>query len=106
MVGVGVKLYSVTTKHNDVAALALGGQFDYAPPTLPRMHLSGEVNLAPSIVTFMDGDHMSYGSLNIGYEIFQDAVAYFGVRQVKVSITHHSDVTVDSGGYLGIKFRF
>jgi hypothetical protein len=106
MVGVGVKLYSVTTKNNDVAALALGGQFDYAPPALSRMHLSGAINFAPSIVTFMDGDHLLDGNLNLGYEIFQDAIAYFGFRQVKVGIQDGDDVTVDSGGYLGVKFRF
>ena len=106
MVGVGVKLYSLTTKHKDVAALALGGQFDFAPPLLPRMHLSGDVNVAPSIVTFRDGDHLFAGSLNLGYEIFQDAIAYFGVRQIKASIQNASDVTVDSGGYFGVKFRF
>jgi YfaZ precursor len=104
--GVGVKLYSVTTKHNDVVALALGGQIDYSPPVLPRMHLSGAVNLAPSIVTFMDGDLLFDGSLNIGYEIFQNAIAYFGFRKVKVNIQNGNNVTVDSGGYLGVKFKF
>lgn len=106
MVGVGVKLYGVTTKHNDVAALALGGQFDFTPPAVPRLHFGGQINLAPSIVTFMDGDHLYAGNLELGYEIFRDAIAYFGFRRVKVNIQNGSNVTVDSGGYLGIKFRF
>lgn len=106
IVGVGVKFYGVTTKDHDVAALALGGQFDYAPPQLPRLHIGGQINAAPSIVTFVDGDHLYDSSLTVGYEIFRDAIAYFGVRQVKLNIKNGKDLTVDSGGYLGIKFRF
>lgn len=105
-VGVGVNLYGVTTKNNDIAALALSGKFDYAPPSLPRLRLGGEINLAPSIVTFIDGDHLYDSSAYLGYEIFQDAVAYFGYRRIKVSIQNGDDETVDSGGYVGIKFRF
>lgn len=106
VVGVGVKLYGVTTKHSDVAALALSGQFDYAPPTLSRLHVGGELNLAPSIVTFIDGDQLYAGSVEVGYEIFRDAIAYLGYRRIEVNIQHGSDVTVDSGGYVGVKFRF
>ena len=105
-VGVGVNLYAVTADNNDIAALALNGNFDFAPRSLPRLRMGGEINLAPSIVTFLDGDHMHDGSVYVGYEIFQDAVAYFGFRRIKVSIQNGKDQTVDSGGYLGVKFRF
>jgi len=106
MVGVGVKLYGVSTKKNDLAAMALGAQFDYAPPPLQRLRFGGEINFAPSIVTFIDGDRLSASSIYLGYEIFQDAVAYMGFRNIRAGIQNGSDVTVDSGGYLGVKFRF
>lgn len=106
MVGLGVKLYGVNTKSNDVAALAVGGQFDYAPPPLPRLRFGGSINFAPSIVTFIDGDRLSTTNVYIGYEIFQNAVAYLGYRHIKVDIHNGRDVTVDSGGNLGIKFAF
>jgi hypothetical protein len=105
-VGVGVRLYGVTTKHDDIAALALGAQFDYAPPPMPRLHISGSADAAPSIVTFMDGDHMYSADINVGYEIFRDTVAYFGFRKIKVNLDNGGSVTVDSGGYLGVNFRF
>jgi len=105
-VGVGVKLYSVTTKNDDVAALGLGGQLDFSPPTLPRLHISAELNAAPSIVTFLDGDHLYDASANVGYEIFRDTVAYFGFRNTKVNIKNGRTVTVDSGGFAGVRFRF
>lgn len=105
-VGVGVKLYGVTTKHDDITALALGGQFDYAPPPMPRLHIDGAIDAAPSIVTFMDGDHMYSAHINLGYEIFQNTVAYFGFRRIKVNVKDGGDVTVDSGGYLGVNFQF
>ena len=106
MVGVGVKLYGVTTKHDNVSALALGGQFHYAPPRMPRLRIGGSINYAPSIVTFIDGDRLEAGDVYVGYEIFQDAVAYAGYRSIKVRIQNGNDVTVDSGGYLGVKFQF
>lgn len=106
MVGVGVKLYGVTTKNNDVAALAIGGRFDYAPPPLPRLRFGGSIDFAPSIVTFIDGDRLSASNVYMGYEIFQNAVAYVGYRHIKVDIKNGSDVTLDSGGYLGVKFQF
>lgn len=105
-VGVGVNLYGVSVNNNDVAALALNGQFNYAPPPMPRLRIGGEINLAPSIVTFIDGDHLYDGSAYVGYEIFQGAVAYFGFRRIRVGINNGKDQTVDSGGYLGIKFQF
>ena len=106
MVGVGVNLYGVNTNKNDVLALALNGGFNYAPPSLPRLRLGGEINLAPAIVTFIDGDHLYDSSVYVGYEIFQDAVAYIGYRRIKVGINHANDQTVDDGGYVGIKFQF
>lgn len=105
-VGVGVRLYGVTTRHDDIAALALGAQFDYAPPPAPRLRIFGGVDAAPSIVTFIDGDHMYSANLNVGYEIFRDTVAYFGFRKIKVGLDNGSSVTIDSGGYLGVNFRF
>ena len=73
---------------------------------MPRLRVGGEIDLAPSIVTFIDGDHLYDSSAYLGYEIFQDAVAYFGYRRIKVSVQSSHDQTVDSGGYVGIKFRF
>ena len=104
--GAGVKLYGVTTKHNDIAAIGLGAQFDYAPPPLPRLHLMGAADVAPSIVTFIDGDNMYSANINVGYEIFRDTVAYVGFRKIKVDLNHGDSVTIGSGGYLGVNFRF
>lgn len=105
-VGVGVRLYGVSTKHDDIAALALGAQFDYAPPPVPRLRVFGGADVAPSIVTFIDGDHMYSANINVGYEIFRDTVAYFGFRKIKVNLDGGGSVTIDSGGYLGVNFRF
>jgi hypothetical protein len=93
-VGVGAKLYGVNASNNDIAAVALGGRFDYAPPPLPRLRFGGEINIAPSIVTFIDGDRLSAVSIYLGYD------------NIKVNIQDGGDVTVDSGSYLGVKFKF
>lgn len=105
-VGLGVNLYGLTVNNYDVGALALNGRFDYSPPPIPRLRLGGEINLAPNIVTFMDGDHLYDNSVYLGYEIFQDAVVYVGYRNIKVGIQDGNDQTLDSGGYVGINFRF
>lgn len=106
MVGVSVKAIGVNTKRHDVGALALGGRFDFAPPPLPRLRFGGSLDYAPDIVTFMDGDRLTFSSIYLGYEIFRDTVAYLGYRNIKVNIKDDHNVTVDSGGYMGISFQF
>jgi hypothetical protein len=104
--GVGVKFYSLTTQHDNVAALALNGNFDFAPPAVPRLHFSGALNLAPDVVTFIDGNRLYFGDVEVGYEIFRDAIAYFGVRRIQVGIKGSGDYTLSDGGYIGVRFRF
>ena len=105
-VGVGVRAYGVNTDNGDVVALALGGRFEFAPPPLPRLRIGAEVNYAPNIVTFVDGDRFYDNSAYVGYEIFQDAVAYLGVRRIHASIEDAPNVTVDKGAYLGVRLQF
>lgn len=105
LAGLGVRLYGLDAKNSDVAALALGGRLTFAPPSLPRLRIGGEVNFAPSIVTFIDGDRFYDGSVHVGYEIFQDAVVSLGVRRIKAGIENSPDVIVDKGPFLGIRFN-
>lgn len=105
-VGVGARLYGVNTDTSDVGALTLGARLSYSPPRLPRLSLGGAYNYAPSIVTFMDGKRFSDGSVTLGYEIFQDAMAYVGYRYIRADIDNGPDVTVDKGAHLGINLRF
>lgn len=106
LAGVGVRLYGVHSKRSDVAALALGGRLVFVPPVLPRLRIGGEVNFAPSIITFIDGDRFYDNSAYVGYEIFQDAVVSVGVRRVRASIENGADVTVDKGAFVGVSFNF
>lgn len=106
LVGVGARLYGVNTDKSDLAALALGARFTFAPPPLPRLRIGGEVNYAPNIVTFIDGDRFYDNSVYVGYEIFQDAVAYVGVRRIKAGFENGPDVTIDKGAFLGISLHF
>src|SRR3569832_662022 len=106
LVGIGARLYGVNTDKSDLAALALGARFTFAPPPLPRLRIGGEVNYAPNIVTFIDGDRFYDYSVYVGYEIFQDAVAYVGARRIKAGFENGPDVTIDMGAFLGISLHF
>src|SRR3569833_780911 len=106
LVGIGARLYGVNTDKSDLAALALGARFTFAPPPLPRLRIGGEVNYAPNIVTFIDGDRLFDNSVYVGNEIFQDAVAYVGVRRIKAGFENGPDVTIDKGAFLGISLHF
>lgn len=106
LAGVGARLYGVTTKNNDLAALALGARLSFAPPPMPRLRIGGEVNYAPNIVTFIDGSRLLDANVYIGYEIFQDAVAYVGVRRIKAGIDNGPDVTIAKGAFLGVSLNF
>jgi len=105
-VGLGVRGYVLNLEHSDVAALALGARFRFSPPPAPRLHIGGEINYAPNIVTFRDGDRFYDNNVYVGYEVFQDAVAYVGFRRIKAGIENGPDVIVDKGAYLGIKLGF
>ncbi len=105
-VGVGARLYGVNTDVYDVGALTLGVQLSYSPPRFPRLNIGGAYNYAPNIVTFMDGNRFSDGRVSIGYEIFEDAVAYVGYRLIRADIDNGPDVSVDKGAHIGISLRF
>lgn len=104
--GVGVRLYGVNTDSSDVTALTLGGQFRFSPPALSRLRIAGSFNFAPSIVTFMDGDRFLDTGVSVGYEIFQDAVAYVGYRRIRADIENGPDLIVDKGAHIGINLQF
>lgn len=106
LVGLGARLYGVNTDNADLAAIALGARFTFAPPPVPRLRFGGEVNYAPSVVTFIDGDRFFESNVYVGYEVFQDAVAYVGVRRIKAGFENGPDVTLDKGAYLGVNLRF
>ena len=44
--------------------------------------------------------------LVVGYEVFQDAVAYVGVRRIKAGFENGPDVTLDKGAYVGVSLQF
>src|SRR3569833_2660312 len=47
LVGIGARLYGVSTDKSDLAALALGARFTFAPPPLPRLRIGGGGGGAP-----------------------------------------------------------
>src|SRR3569832_200263 len=76
LVGIGARLYGVYPDKRDLAALALGARFTFAPPPLPRLRFGGEDYYAANIVTFFDCVRFFVYCVYVFYEIFQDAVAY------------------------------
>ena len=108
-VGIGPKLYYLTSDIPDVSglSLALGGLVRYNLPQLPRLALQGSVYYAPSITSTMDANSfLEYGA-RISYEILPTANIYLGYRRIRVDFTKNNGTqTLDEGSMIGMDFSF
>ncbi|MBI3546717.1 MAG: hypothetical protein HY081_09040 [Gammaproteobacteria bacterium] len=104
--GLGGKIYGASVSNQDILALGLGGQLRVFPNNGP-LAVSGYLFYAPDVVTFVDGKKFWEGGLRLEYEVIKKtASVYIGVRKVKAKLDNGSEVTVDSGGHVGVRINF
>ncbi|HKK04248.1 MAG TPA: YfaZ family outer membrane protein [Gammaproteobacteria bacterium] len=104
--GVGGRIYYVDVGPYNVLALALGLRFNYAPQALHGFGIGAHYYYAPKVVTGLDGDHMSEYGIYLGYQMIPQANVYVGYRKVKTDIKNGPNLTMDKGGYVGVRIRF
>ncbi len=103
---VGGKIYGASVSNQDILALGLGGQIRVFPNNGP-LAISGYFFYAPDVVTFVDGKRFWEGGLRLEYEVIKKtASVYIGTRKVKAKLDNGSEVTVDSGGHVGVRINF
>lgn len=103
--GVGLKLFATFPDDLDIAALTPGITVRYSPPTLDRFGVTGQLNYAPDIVSFMDADQFLAYKVTLEYGILPQASVYVGYRKMTTKI-NGNNVTLDSTGHFGLKFSF
>ena len=105
-VGVGIKGLAAHTEGTNEQGVALGGLVSYAPPTLPRMSLVGQLYFAPNITTFGAANRYGEAVAQLEFEVIPNAAAYIGYRNIKFDLNNGSSATVDEGAYIGVRMSF
>ena len=104
--GLGGKVYVADVSNKDVLALGLGGQFSVHPNNGP-IGFGGYLYYAPDVVTFMDGKKFWEWGVRAEFEVVKKtANIYVGYRKVRADLDNNTNVTVDSGGHVGVKISF
>jgi len=104
--GLGGKIYGASVDNQNILALGLGGQFSVFPNNGP-FGFGAYAYYAPDIVTFMDGKKFWEFGARVEFEVVKNtANVYIGYRKVRADLDNNSNVTVDSGGNVGVKISF
>lgn len=104
--GLGGKIYLADVQNKDVLALGLGGQFRVFPSNGP-IGIGGYAYYAPDIVTAMDGKKFWEWGARVEFEMVKKtANIYVGYRKVRTDLDNNSNVTIDSGGHVGVRISF
>jgi len=104
--GLGGKVYVADVSNKDVLALGLGGQFRVFPNNGP-IGFGGYLYYAPDVITFMDGKKFWEWGVRAEFEVVKKtANIYVGYRKVRADLDNNTNVTVDSGGHVGVKISF
>ncbi|MEK9133863.1 MAG: YfaZ family outer membrane protein [Pseudomonadota bacterium] len=104
--GLGGKVYVADVSNKDVLALGLGGQFSVHPNNVP-VGFGGYLYYAPDVITFMDGKKFWEWGVRAEFEVVKKtANIYVGYRKVRADLDNNTNVTVDSGGHVGVKISF
>ncbi len=107
--GGGVKVLASKIKQGDASymasAVALGGQGSIPLSTTAPIALVGEFFASLKIITFGDADR--FGQFALRVEMGPPQAKFFvGYREIAFNITGVGSVSLDKGGYMGVKFSF
>ncbi len=104
--GLGGKVYAASVSNKDVLALGLGGQFSVHPNSFP-IGFGGYLYYAPDVITFLDGKKFWEWGARVEFEVVKKtANIYVGYRKMRAELDNNNNVTVDSGGHVGVKISF
>ncbi len=101
-----IKNYIPGTTQN-VAAIVIGGELDYAFPAVKQLSAGFYYFAGPKITTFGDANRANQWGLHADYEVAPGTKAYIEYREVNFGITATGETaTPDNGTYLGVKLTF
>ena len=104
-VGLGGKFYLISVSNEDVYGFGLGGQARVFLGNGP-LAIGGSLFYAPDVLTGGDGENFWEATARLEVEVVQDAASiYVGYRKVRAELENGADITVDSGGHIGLQLR-
>lgn len=89
----------------DGSGVAVGGRFRYTIPRMDRLGISGELYIAPSVVSGGDLDGFRQWAIRGEYQILRQANVYLGYRRVEPDFGGGS-VDFESGIHAGLRLNF
>lgn len=105
-VGLGGKFYLMSAANEDVYGLGLGGQARVVLGNGP-IAIGGSLFYAPDVLTGGDGEDFWEATARLEFEVAPDSASlYVGYRKVRAELENGANVTVDSGGHVGLELKF
>lgn len=102
----GVRAFWLNGDGFDAQALGVGGALSARLQGMDRLVFSGYAYYAPQIISFGDADAFLEWGGNLAYQVLRNGEVFLGYRQVKVEPKQSSDITIDTGFHLGMRFGF
>lgn len=102
----GVRAFWLNGGGFDAQALGVGGSLSARLQGMDRLVFSGYAYYAPQIISFGDAEAFLECGGNVAYQVLRNGEVFLGYRQVKVEPKQSSDVTIDTGFHLGMRFGF
>ncbi len=105
--GIGAKVYygDGSSSHRlTTSNIAIGGQVHYLiPSSVAPKTLVFSLYAAPSITSFSDSESLHELSLELQFDIANEAYAYLGYRLLHVEFTNNTSVDYDNSLFVGIR---
>ena len=103
---VGGKLVFIQNDVKNAWALALGGQVDWAVPSVPQLHVGAHAWYAPGVTSFNGADNLHDIGASVSYRVLNNAEVFAAYRRVRVDYDQKGGKTVQSGPLFGMKLFF
>ena len=88
------------------SAIAVGGEFGYALPTVAPVAIVVEYFFSTKILTFADAERFNQFGLRLELMGSPQAKVYLGYREIGFGLKSGGSATLDSGTVLGVNAKF
>lgn len=102
--GLGVKGLVADNSEKTFVAAPLGIFASYM--INDRFHIDGEIDYAPKVLSFSDGDSYKEWNAKVNYKVIDNGYVYVGGRSIKTSYTDGYEFSYDKTLFFGFKVNY
>ncbi|MDX9742931.1 MAG: YfaZ family outer membrane protein [Arcobacteraceae bacterium] len=102
--GLGIKAVLADNSPKSFAAAPLGVFASYM--VNEQIHLDGEYNYAPKVLSFSDGETYKEWKLKANYRVIDNGFVYVGGRGITTSYTNGTEYSYDHTAFFGFNVQF